>query len=97
MGRGITQLVSVVASVRPVGLLGADVAVTVAVSRHLIRSHPCGHPDPFRSVRDLGRVTARCLGESGELEGRSSRGSQRGSLGECVLSVPMADGYECPL
>jgi hypothetical protein len=39
MGRGITQLVSVVASVRPVGLLGADVAVTVAVSRHLIRRY----------------------------------------------------------
>jgi len=38
----------------------------------LIRSHPCGHPDPFRSVRDLGRAAARCSGESGELEGRSS-------------------------
>jgi hypothetical protein len=38
----------------------------------LIRSHPCGHPDPFRSVRDLGRVPARCSRESEELEGRSS-------------------------
>ena len=37
-----------------------------------IRSHPCGHPDPFRSVRDLGRVPARCSRQSGELEGRSS-------------------------
>jgi hypothetical protein len=35
----------------------------------LIRSHPCGHPDPFRSVRDLGRAAARCSRESGELEG----------------------------
>ena len=38
----------------------------------LIRSHPYGHPDPFRSVRDLGRAAARCSGKSGELEGRSS-------------------------
>ena len=37
-----------------------------------IRSHPYGHPDPFRSVRDLGRAAARCSRESGELEGRSS-------------------------
>jgi hypothetical protein len=41
-------------------------------SNLLIRSHPCGHPDPFRSVRDLGRVPARCSPESEELEGRSS-------------------------
>ena len=26
----------------------------------LIRSHPYGHPDPFRSVRDLGCFSARC-------------------------------------
>ena len=38
----------------------------------LIRSHPRGHPDPFRSVRDLGRAAARRSRESGELEGRSS-------------------------
>ena len=38
----------------------------------LTRSHPYRHPDPFRSVRDLGRAAARCSGESGELEGRSS-------------------------
>jgi hypothetical protein len=38
----------------------------------LIRSHPYRHPDPFRSVRDLGRAAARCARESGELEGRSS-------------------------
>jgi hypothetical protein len=37
-----------------------------------IRSHPCGHPDPFRSVRDPGRVPVRCSCESEELEGRSS-------------------------
>ena len=37
-----------------------------------IRSSMCGHPDPFRSVRDLGRVPAHCSRESGELEGRSS-------------------------
>ena len=39
----------------------------------LIRSHPCGHPDPFRSVRDLGRAAACCSREFGELEGRSPR------------------------
>ena len=38
----------------------------------LIRSHPYGCPDSFRSVRDLGRIPARCSRESGELEGRSS-------------------------
>jgi hypothetical protein len=41
MGRGIILLASVVVSVRSLGLLGADVAVTTAVSRHLIRSN--GH------------------------------------------------------
>ena len=38
----------------------------------LFRRYPCGHPDPFRSVRDLGRVPARCPRESEEVEGRSS-------------------------
>jgi hypothetical protein len=33
----------------------------------------CGHPDPFRSVRDLGRVPARCSWPSGIPEGRSPR------------------------
>ena len=31
----------------------------------LIRSYLCGHPDSFRSVRDLGPFPARCPGESG--------------------------------
>ena len=39
----------------------------------LIRSHPCGHPDPFRSVRDLGRVPTRCSCPFGIPEGRSPR------------------------
>ena len=38
----------------------------------LIRRYPRGRPDPFRSVRDLGRFLARCLCQSGEAEGRSS-------------------------
>jgi hypothetical protein len=37
----------------------------------LTRRYPYGHPDPFRSVRDLGRAAARCSGESEELEDRS--------------------------
>jgi hypothetical protein len=42
-------------------------------SSHLqIRRFQCGHPDPFRSVRGLGFVTARCSHPSGELQGRSS-------------------------
>jgi ketosteroid isomerase-like protein len=32
----------------------------------------CGHPDRFRSVRDLGFVAAPCSYPSGELQGRSS-------------------------
>ena len=43
----------------------------VARSDLEIRRYPCGHPDPFRSVRDLGRAAARCSRESGDLEGRS--------------------------
>ena len=39
----------------------------------LIRSSMCGHPDPFRSVRDLGRVPARCSSSSGFPEGCSPR------------------------
>ena len=44
-------------------------------SRHdlLVRSSMSGHPDPFRSVRDLGRVPARCWCPSGIPEGRSPR------------------------
>jgi hypothetical protein len=38
----------------------------------LIRRYPCGHPDPFRSVRDLGRVPVGCPCKSERLEGRSS-------------------------
>jgi hypothetical protein len=41
--------------------------------KHMIRSHPYGRPDPFRSVRDLGRVPARCSWPSGIPEGRSPR------------------------
>ena len=33
---------------------------------------PGGRPDPFRTVRDLGRVAACCSCQSGEPEGRSS-------------------------
>jgi hypothetical protein len=39
----------------------------------LIRSSMCGHPVPFRSVRDLGRVPARCSCPFGIPEGRSPR------------------------
>ena len=39
----------------------------------LIRSSMCGHPNPFRSVRDLGPVPVRCSRPSGMPEGRSSR------------------------
>jgi hypothetical protein len=39
----------------------------------LIRSSLCGHPDPFRTVRDLGRVLARCSCSSGFPEGCSPR------------------------
>ena len=38
----------------------------------MIRRYLCGHPDPFRSVRDLGRVPARCSRQSGEPECRPS-------------------------
>lgn len=38
----------------------------------LIRRYQRGHPDPFRPVRDLGRVSARCSGKSEDLEGRSA-------------------------
>ncbi len=39
----------------------------------LIRSSMCGHPDRFRSVRDLGLVPVRCSWPSGIPEGRSPR------------------------
>ena len=48
------------------GLLG-DVAYA-----HQARSR-CLHPDPFRSVRDLGRVPGRCSWPSGIPIGRSPR------------------------
>ena len=38
----------------------------------LIRRYLRGHPDPFRSVRDLGLVSAGCPGGSGATEGCSS-------------------------
>jgi hypothetical protein len=38
----------------------------------LIRRFQCGHPDPFRLVRGLGFVAARCSYSSGELQGRPS-------------------------
>ena len=38
----------------------------------LIRSSMCGRPDPFRSVRDLGRVPVGCPWKSGESRCRSS-------------------------
>ena len=41
----------------------------MGTASHQIRSHPCGLPDPFRSVRDLGRAAVRCSRQSGELEG----------------------------
>ena len=56
----------------------------------LIRSHPYGRPDPFRSVRDLGRVPARCSWASGIPEGRSPGGSQRGS--QKAIFVPRYSG-----
>jgi hypothetical protein len=37
----------------------------------LIRGSMCGRPDLFRTVRDLGRVLARCSWPSGIAEGRS--------------------------
>ena len=36
-----------------------------------IRSSMCGHPDPFRSVRDLGRILVGCSYPSGTSQGRS--------------------------
>jgi hypothetical protein len=39
----------------------------------LIRSSMSGHPDRFRSVRDLGRASARCSAPSGISECRSPR------------------------
>jgi len=39
----------------------------------LIRSSMCGHPDPFRSVRDLGCALARCSCSSGFPKGCSPR------------------------
>jgi hypothetical protein len=41
-------------------------------TRHLFRRYLRGHPDPFRSVRDLGLVSAGCPGGSGATEGCSS-------------------------
>jgi hypothetical protein len=45
----------------------------VALSNLLIRSSMGGWPDPFRSVRDLDRVPARCSWPSGIPESRSPR------------------------
>jgi hypothetical protein len=47
-----------------------DLAAHIALA--LIRSHPYGHPDSFRSVRDLGRIAAGCPWKSGESRCRSS-------------------------
>jgi hypothetical protein len=41
-------------------------------TRRLFRRYLRGHPDPFRSVRDLGLVSAGCPGGSGATEGCSS-------------------------
>jgi hypothetical protein len=41
-------------------------------SNLLIRSSMCGHPDPFRSVRDLGLVSLGCPRGSGASRGCSS-------------------------
>ena len=45
----------------------------------LIRRYPYGHPDPFLSVRDLGRVRVGCSWRSREPGVVRPRGSQRGS------------------
>jgi hypothetical protein len=37
-----------------------------------IRRYPCGHPGPFRSGRNLGRLPICCSCQSGEPQGRSS-------------------------
>ena len=44
-----------------------------------IRSHPCGHPDPFRSVRDLGRAAPAVRVSPENWKAVRPRGSQRGS------------------
>jgi hypothetical protein len=44
----------------------------VMINSLLIRSSMCRHPDPFRSVRDLGRVPVGCPWKSGESRCRSS-------------------------
>jgi hypothetical protein len=44
---------------------------TAVTAHSQIRSSMCGHRDPFRSVRDLGRVPIRCSCSYGIPEGRS--------------------------
>ena len=45
----------------------------------LIRSYPCGHPDPFRSVRDLGASLPVVHGRPESRKVVRPGGSQRGS------------------
>ena len=50
----------------------------------------CGHPDPFRSVRDLGRVPARCSSSSGSLKVVRPGGSHGGALAESQHALEWA-------
>ena len=83
-------------------------ATTLATSGRskdlLIRSHPCGHPDPFRSVRDLGCFPARCSCTSKVPEGCSpgarlrswcSEEDGRPSLEGCDYTTPSPTSARC--
>jgi hypothetical protein len=50
----------------------AVVGPPLGVADCQIRRYLCGRPDPFRSVRDLGRAAVGCPCKSGVLEGHSS-------------------------
>ena len=62
----------------------------------LIRRFLCGHPDPFRSVRDLGLVSLGCPGGSGSSEGCSSawlpaaRRAQDARLSDLTFGLALA-------